>query len=80
MINYFTLFVFVNRKWDNDRYMAPDIEAVSALLRSNLVGKQVERFIEDYDEECSSELKPNSPTTSVSQNHKKRNIETKIES
>lgn len=53
--------------------MAPDIDAVSGLLRRNLIYEQVESFIENYDEEIPNGMKPNSPTTSISYGHRKRN-------
>ncbi|XP_074601511.1 histidine ammonia-lyase-like isoform X2 [Brevipalpus obovatus] len=64
----------VVREWDQDRYMAPDIEAICGLLRANKVWEQVEPYIKNYEEtkRMQYEAKPNSPTTSVSYNHRKR--------
>lgn len=53
----------VARPWDRDRYMAPDIEAVTLLLREDRVWKAVEPYISEY---ASSEMPPESAPPSPS--------------
>ncbi|XP_070558559.1 histidine ammonia-lyase-like [Ptychodera flava] len=44
----------VARPWDKDRFMAPDIEAVTELLREEKVWAAVKPFIDNYERQMSS--------------------------
>ncbi|RWS07028.1 histidine ammonia-lyase-like protein [Dinothrombium tinctorium] len=58
--------------WDKDRYMAPDIEAVTNILRERKVWETVSPHLIGYMEEEHKHTRPPSPTTSYSKIHRKR--------
>ncbi|PAA68187.1 hypothetical protein BOX15_Mlig010907g2 [Macrostomum lignano] len=48
--------------WERDRYMAPDIVAATALLRSEKVWQTVAPYIAEYESLVTDEMRPTSPT------------------
>ncbi|RWS30495.1 histidine ammonia-lyase-like protein [Leptotrombidium deliense] len=59
--------------WEEDRFMAPDIDAVTRLLREQQVWDVVAPHINCYEEEeHKCQTRPSSPTTSFSTTHRKR--------
>ncbi|KAI1301718.1 Histidine ammonia-lyase [Halotydeus destructor] len=61
----------VAKAWDTDRFMAPDIDAVTKLLQEQKIWHAVEPFIVSYSE-SKNEIRPSSPTTSYSKSHYKK--------
>nr|XP_006825988.1 PREDICTED: histidine ammonia-lyase [Saccoglossus kowalevskii] len=55
----------VVKSWDKDRYMAPDIEAVTKLLREEKVWEIVKPYTLNYHDETIHETRVPSPTTTT---------------
>ena len=59
--------------WTHDRFMAPDIDAATKLLRENHIWEVVHPFISSYSEDkFGSVSRPDSPTTSFSELHSRK--------
>lgn len=57
-----------------DRFMSPDIDAVTDILKKGLVWDAVKPHMDYYFREQGIETRPSSPTTTVSKKHKKRRM------
>ena len=52
-------------KWDKDRFMAPDIDAVTELLTKNLIWKTAKPFMDNYHIKQMVETPVRSPTSTL---------------
>ena len=52
-------------EWDKDRFMAPDIDAVTELLTKNLIWKTAKPFMDNYHIKQMVETPVRSPTSTL---------------
>ena len=58
--------------WDSDRFMAPDIDKATQLLKDNRIWEVVCPHIITYVEGIGCDTRPPSPTTSYSETHSRK--------
>ncbi|XP_070559216.1 histidine ammonia-lyase-like isoform X2 [Ptychodera flava] len=63
------------KAWDKDRYMAPDIEQVTKLLREERIWHTVKPYINNYECEILKETRMPSPTATTLDTSKRRKLE-----
>jgi histidine ammonia-lyase len=67
------IFLICYRPWTCDRFMAPDIDAATNLLKNNKIWEVVQPFISSYSEDKFGTVsRPDSPTTSFSELHSRK--------